>query len=587
MSASSYNRIKAGLTEVVQALSLTDISSGKQRLDELARKIDQEQFNLVVMGQFKRGKSTFINALLGAEIVPASIVPLTSVVTILRHGSEGRAVVHYLDGRQEQIRLEEIARFVTEKQNPKNKLGVKEVEVFYPSEYLKGGVCIVDTPGVGSVFQHNTDVAYAYLPYADAGIFLVTPDPPMGESEHRFLQDVREQMDKLFFVLNKVDLVDESDLAEALDFTADLLARDLGKSVSIWPLSAKLALAGKLNGTPQNLERSGFLPFERELEKFLHREKGRVFLQSVIASLLKLAADETMACRLEQEAARLSLDDLQDRIRQFEAFAREAEKARDRQEFILKGQIGRLHQLLDADLESLQRKELPGLLSGLEQSFQQKLSEKQSAQELEDRLQAEVFEAIKAVFGEFRRREAEKIAAELERIYLEVAAQTNDIIAGIVKATADLFQVELEPFTAVERLSGKSDFYFLLKDDPGMIDLIRLSTRTVLPLAVARKIILKRMQNTVVERFERHCGRVRYDLIRRIDRTSTEFRKNLTAKVSVTLDTIREALGRPVALKNQNEQEVYSTLNTLSCRLSEVDGIQQRMQLLQKQATDL
>ncbi len=139
----------------------------------------------------------------------------------------------------------------------------------------------------------------------------------------------------------------------------------------------------------------------------------------------------------------------------------------------------------------------------------------------------------------------------------------------------------------VETLTDKSDFYFLLKDDPDIIDLIQLSVRSALPLSIAKKIILKRMEATIAERFERHCGRVRYDLIRRIDSTSKNFKKRLNEKVDLTLATIREALGRAVALKNENEQEVSSTLSLLSARLSDVDAVKEQLFRFQSQANSL
>jgi hypothetical protein len=149
----------------------------------------------------------------------------------------------------------------------------------------------------------------------------------------------------------------------------------------------------------------------------------------------------------------------------------------------------------------------------------------------------------------------------------QVRGQVKALIEKIVKTTAEIFEVELKPFTMVEKMSTKSDFYFLLKDDPDFIDLIQLSVRSALPLSIAKKIILKRMKAAIAERFERHCGRVRYDLIRRIDSTSRSFKKRLNKKVDLTLTTIREALGRAVALKKQNEQERHYTAQRIAYML--------------------
>ena len=573
--------MKDRLVGVVDDLSKIN-SNRDKRLGEITEKLALEQFNLVVMGQFKRGKSTFINALIGAEILPTSIIPLTSIVTILRYGQKAKAMVRYLDEKEEEIDLPDIPKFVTEKRNPKNKLRVKEVEILFPSDYLKDGVRIIDTPGVGSVFKHNTDVAYAYLPYVDAGVFIVTPDPPLGEAEHRFLTEVREHADKFIFVLNKTDLVEASDLSESMDFTTNLIQEDLGQSVNLYPVSAKFALLGKLKGDTDKLSQSNMLAFEKDLKDFLHHEKGKTFLRSVIGSLLKYTADETMAYKIEQEAARLSVEELKAKIATFEKYAETAQKDRDRQNFILEGHMRKLQQKLDDNLAGLAQKDLPVLLKNMEEKFAETTARHISSHELEKEMEEFVFNEIMVTFNRVRQKEAEKIAGILEQIYLDIAKRTNDIIENIVKMTSDLFQVELKPFTTVEKLSKKGEFYFLLKDDPGAIELIGLSIRFALPKFMAKGIILKRMKDTVSGRFERHCGRVRYDLLRRVEDTSRNFKKALNEKIDLTVSTIREALNRAMALKDQSEKEVSQTLSTLSDRLSNVEEIRNQLYSYQK-----
>ncbi|MBN1842281.1 MAG: dynamin family protein [Deltaproteobacteria bacterium] len=573
-----YALIRDSLLEIVERLSKIRAEDSNKRLQELNEKLTQQQFNLVVMGQFKRGKSTFINALLGAEIVPTAIVPLTSIVTILRFGRETKAIVHYLNGHEEEVQLSDIPNFVTERGNPENRLCVQHVEVLYPCDYLKGGVRIIDTPGVGSVFRHNTDIAYAYLPYVDAGVFIVTADPPVGESEHRFLKDMRGYVDKLFFVLNKIDVVDEKDLNEASAFTGDILTRDLEQEVNIWPVSAKLALDGKLKGDSEKLARSRLLTFENDLKHFLHHDKGIAFLQAVISALLRHIADESMAYKLEQEAAKLSLDELKAKIAKFEDHARVAEKERDQKAFILEGQVKKLHEMLDDDLEALKKDKTPTLVRDVEAIFGEKVAKSPGSRELEKEMENFVFGQILNVFSTFRNNESEKIAEALESIYVDLANRTNETIESIVRLASDLFEVKLKPFTTVEKLTGKSDFYFLLRDDPDATALIQLGIRSALPTFVTKGVILKRMRTMAKDVFERHCGRVRYDLIRRTDDTTRKFRKDLNDKIDLTLSAIRDALKRAVALKDQSEQQVSQTLTNLSGRLSVIEKI--RVELL-------
>ena len=314
-----YTQLKDGLFGIVAQLEGTVRDVTSKSLSETRTKLEEEAFNLVVLGQFKRGKSTFINALLGENILPTAIIPLTSVVTILRYGPELKVEVEYMNGRMEEIDLAGLPAFITERENPQNKKAVKEVTVFYPSQYLKGGVRIIDTPGAGSVYSHNTEAAYAYLPYVDAGIFVISADPPLSRSEHQFLKDVREFVDKVFFVLNKIDQVSDSDRKESLEFTVRVIEEEVGQGkVRIYPLSARWALEGKKAGDDLLLGRSLLPEFEKQLLDFLAREKGKVFLRSVVNNLLKFISDETISFQLEQEAIKLPLEELTTKIGRFE-----------------------------------------------------------------------------------------------------------------------------------------------------------------------------------------------------------------------------------------------------------------------------
>ena len=158
--------------------------------------------------------------------------------------------------------------------------GVQEVTIYHPSPYLQRGVRIIDTPGVGSVYRHNTNVAYRYHPYVDAGIFIISADPPLSESEHLFLKDICDYVDKLFFVVNKSDQVCDRDREESMEFTHSILCSDLNRQdVMLHPLSARCALEAKTDNDGDKLEQSLLPQFEEQLKSFLLHEKGIVLLQ--------------------------------------------------------------------------------------------------------------------------------------------------------------------------------------------------------------------------------------------------------------------------------------------------------------------
>ena len=493
-----YAQLRDVLFGILAQLEGTVREVTSKSLGETRTKLEEEAFNLVVLGQFKRGKSTFINALLGENILPTAIVPLTSVVTILRYGPKLKVEVEYMNDRVEQIDLTGLPAFITERENPQNKKGVKEVTVFYPSQYLKGGVRIIDTPGAGSIYSHNTEAAYAYLPYVDAGIFVVSVDPPLSKSEHQFLKDVREFVDKVFFVLNKVDQVSDSDLKESLEFTVRVIEEEVGQGkVRIYPLSARWALEGKKAGDDLLLERSLLPEFERQLLDFLAREKGRVFLQSVVNNLLKLISDETISFQLEQEAIKLPLKDLKTKIERFEQEMKGIEKDRENNQFLLKGHLSKILSGLDEEISGFKREKSPALQRELEEEYLRLV--KRGAGGFREQLERFVFDRIRETFNPWRLQLAEKISSRLEDAHGEFAGKINEIIERILTLTSDIFELKLKPFTSVEGLSKKSDFYFMLKDDPVGLELVQLAVTSALPSFIARKMILKSMKEAVAE----------------------------------------------------------------------------------------
>jgi hypothetical protein len=95
----------------------------------LRQKLLEESFSFVVAGQFKRGKSSLINALLGAPVLPTGVVPLTSIVTILQNGSSARVRIHFKDGNDIEVAPEALSRYVTERGNPRNEKRIDPVVV--------------------------------------------------------------------------------------------------------------------------------------------------------------------------------------------------------------------------------------------------------------------------------------------------------------------------------------------------------------------------------------------------------------------------------------------------------------------------
>lgn len=154
-----------------------------ERVDRLQRRLVEGRMRLLLVGEAKRGKSTLGNALIGRAVLPAGVVPVTAVTTTVREGSPERLEVRTRDGAVRTEDVGSLADFVTEERNPGNRLGVEEARVFLTRSCLPPGVELVDTPGTGSVYPHNTAEAEAALTSMDAAILVVSADPPISAAE--------------------------------------------------------------------------------------------------------------------------------------------------------------------------------------------------------------------------------------------------------------------------------------------------------------------------------------------------------------------------------------------------------------------
>ena len=208
---------------------------------ELADRLGEGRFYVACVGQFKRGKSTLINALLGTSILPTGVVPVTAVPTVLRHGRLA-ARVRFAGGWRE-VDPGDLADYVSEERNPGNRLGVMGVEVGMPSPLLDGGLCLVDTPGLGSAIEPNTAATREFLPHIDAAVAVLGADPPISGEELAFLAQAAERVETLIVVLNKADRIPATERREAAAFTTRMLAERLGRAPArIFEVSA---LAGR------------------------------------------------------------------------------------------------------------------------------------------------------------------------------------------------------------------------------------------------------------------------------------------------------------------------------------------------------
>jgi len=200
--------------------------------------------DVAVLGQFKAGKSSFLNGLIGGAVVPVDVLPSTAVVTRIGHGQRERVTVHGLAGEAFGIPPARLAEFVTERGNPANEKRVAVVDVELPSLAPYEGIRFVDTPGMGSVFVHNTKVSREWMPRVGAALVAVSVNHPLSEDDLLLLNDVSLHTPEAAILLTKADLVSAEELASVIEFTRIQANSRTGKEWTILPVSNRQGFEG-------------------------------------------------------------------------------------------------------------------------------------------------------------------------------------------------------------------------------------------------------------------------------------------------------------------------------------------------------
>ena len=568
--------LEQAIQSSIQALKALPLDFSQ--LSAIEDKIQAKQFNLVVIGQFKRGKSTLINALIGKDILPSSVLPLTSIVTIINYG-EQKAVVCFKDGLCKNIELNEISFFVTEKYNPNNKLNVEYVEIFYPADFLKNSVRIIDTPGIGSVYEHNSDVSYQFLPKADASLFVLSPDPPITQSEIEFLKDAQKYIDKFFFLLNKIDNFKPNELKEIIEFNRSIIESLVSKKVDIIDISAKLALEAKLESNKEKQEQSNIEKLYNKLDKFIKEEQASVLWRSIINNLIRYIDTQMNFFKLNLASLSMSQAKLQEKIKLFEDSLKRLEL--DEYIYWLENKTKQVINVLDEDILTLKKEQLSQLTSKITDYF--KTLNTSSTSMLNEQLKSYLQEQIEKIFLAFLQIENQKMGQLVEGIYSQLLEKINTLIDNITKTAEEVFEVELSKLTQVEQLIEKSEFYFLIKEQPGALDMMVDFFKSSLPLFLGKKVIYKSISERSVELFDRHCGRLRYDFVKRIKETAQKFSSQVEEKLNQTIDTIKDILN--TALQKQNDEQRQNEINKIDNHIKSLSEIRANLENLKNQLT--
>lgn len=485
---------------------------------------EDRPIDVAVLGQFKAGKSSFLNSLLDGPVLPVGVVPVTAVITRLRYGPAKRAVVTYLDGSQAEIPLESLAEFTSEAGNPRNAKDVEAVDVEMPNLSAWPGIRLVDTPGLGGVFKGHQEIARRWLPEVGAAIVAVSAERPLSEQDLELIRDLARHTPRVALLLTKVDLLLPDQQKEVVGFLERSLEDVLGRRLPIFCFSTRL----DTDRYRRRLETEILLDLSRNRDlEFRHilRYKLRSLGLSCV-NYLEIALRSAQKAQQERQALRERILDERLSLKAIEEdlMLIGRENARQTRTLIMQ-HLGRREGPLQEKLAEELRGELPkwkGNLWRLTRRYEDWLRERMTAE-------------MKAVSREESGRFLgilKKAQAAFERNLLSFRALLGQNIEGVlgVKLGEANWQIEVEaPARPDIGFVRVFDFHF---------DLLWF----LIPMFLFRPLFERRFLNLVPRAVEMNLSRLAAQWEERINAAIEEMRRQAAALVAQETTTIETLL---------------------------------------------
>ena len=340
----SYSGFKQTVSDLTESLAQLKEYSEDIGLEHTAKSIGEtiektakEHFEVAIVGEFKRGKSTLINALLGQEVLPADVLPATATLNRVTYSEEPYVMVEYKNGAEERVDINKLADYVTKLSYESEKTAetVKQATVYYDTAFCQNNVDIIDTPGLNDDEQ-MTNVTLSILPEIDAAVFVISANSPFSQFEKEFLEKkmLTSDMGRIIFAVNCFGTFSKEDEDRIVDTVekrigsyvmekAKMVMGENSKEFAVYKrkigtpkvigVYAKKALMAKESGDMAMLEESNFPTFERVLETMLTQERGAITLQILANKIISSGSELINSIMIRENSLMMETDEFMDK----------------------------------------------------------------------------------------------------------------------------------------------------------------------------------------------------------------------------------------------------------------------------------
>lgn len=566
-----------------------------QSIKKLEDDIRKSIFTVVVLGEFKRGKSTFVNALLGTPLLPMNILPETATINAIMYNDKPMLSVVRMDGSQEEgeVSYEYLQQFSASNSNDEALKSIKYIKIGYPLDLLKNRIVLVDTPGVSDLNQQRCDITYQFLPKANAVIFLLDANSPLKKSVKEFIEielfplGIRD----IIFLANKYDCIDEEEDGD--DFLDDLKIR-LSKAfqvdkvdaplkeIEIYPVSALDALDGIEEHNSDKVRTSGILQIKKRLIDILQYgdlEKRKVIsynyrLQIILKQLIKFIE----SYKAIKESDRESLQKACDALLEIQE-KRENNKKNIRA--YAEKQKATIYAMTDKSIRYFQRKLTEEIMDSI-QSY--------NGADFKEFVEHKIARSIKNNFENWVRNYTPYVDTALSKMgqelanglswYLKKKIQILTNRDGELKITRDIMNVEAEDVSIVNLQAGVAAAV-------GAVGLLAVLGSVVMPFVsmaalpyLRQKMLKEKLQTAkinvipvVQQQIAEGINRLQYETHKYIDRQTENIIMNTEYAYQNILNQMQENINKECAERKKKKSNTEYELRKIEMLLHEVQKV--------------
>jgi GTPase Era involved in 16S rRNA processing len=537
---------------------------GEPLLREMREQWEVQRVRVVVLGEAKRGKSSLINAMAGRSILPTGVIPVTSVVTVVRTDPTESVRVTYIDGREEFVGLDKIVDYVTEEHNAANRRGVQSVEVLVANVPLPESVLFVDTPGTGSVEEHHEAAAAAAARTMDVALAVLTSDPPISARERHQISVATAQSAELLVVVTKSDLLTSAELETVVGYTREVASQAAGHTVEVITVSAKDPSAEPHPGLVRIRDVITSLATDPERHTLLRSLRDRA------RRLVQAAQDEV---ELTMSLTTMDSDEATGRERAFAAAVEETRvQSRGCAELVAAG-IRSINTQLDksaaAAVGSLSEK-----LSGRLEEFASLGGDDRAA---EAREVDEMTQLVTEYAERWRQTSAAVAEEELEQVSRRATALMGTSVTELRDAAQELLGVRLN--IAIEPISLGQDarFFYVQTTPTDAATAVSGMLRHCLPRGTRRRSVSAYLRGTATMLADRQLGRARGDLRLRLAEAERTLVRQVETGMGELLDRLESAATAAAGLAGEQVQLTDERLRVLARRRDRLSNGMRRL----------